>query len=378
VIAFRVLDQTPGSASRLGRLTLAHGEVATPAFMPVATHGSVKGLTPREIRECGAEMILANAYHLWLRPGAARVEALGGLHRFMGWDGPILTDSGGYQVFSLGPLVRVTDDGVSFRSYLDGSTHFFTPEDIIHAQEQLGSDVAMVLDECPPGGAERNVVEAATERSARWAERAARCRTRAAQAVFGIVQGGTDQGLRAASVGAITALGFDGYAIGGLSVGEPRGDTHAVASATAALLPADRPRYFMGAGTPTDLVTLAAAGMDLFDCVLPTRHARNGMLFTSAGPVVIRNARYADDPAPLDAACECYTCGRFSRAYLRHLVMAREPLAVTLNTLHNVTYYQRLMRDIRGAIASDTLEALAATVVGGDALSKEEVPPCPV
>ena len=375
MIGFRVLQEAAGPA-RLGRLTLPHGEVSTPAFMPVATHGSVKGLTPPQVRETGTEMILGNAYHLWLRPGCGSIAALGGLHRFMGWDGPILTDSGGYQIFSLAPLARVTDDGVSFRSYLDGSTHFLTPEDMIQAQEQLGSDVAMMLDDCPAGGAAAAVVEAATERTARWAARAVATRRRADQAVFGIVQGGTDPALRAASARALVTLDFDGYAIGGLSVGEPRAETAVVAAATASLLPRDRPRYFMGAGTPADLVALAAAGIDLFDCVLPTRHARNGTLFTSEGTLVIRNARHTADPRPLDPNCACLTCGRFSRAYLRHLVLAREPLAVTLNTIHNVTYYQRLMRDIRAAIASGTLAAFAATI-GGGARENEEEASCP-
>jgi queuine tRNA-ribosyltransferase len=364
VSGFRILHQAVGSGARVGRLTLAHGEVATPAFMPVATHGSVKGLTPRDLRECGAEIVLANAYHLSLRPGADVIARLGGLHRFMGWDGPILTDSGGYQIFSLATLARVREEGVDFRSHLDGSTHFLGPEEAMHIQEALGSDVAMVLDECPPGGAPRDVVLAATERSARWAARAVATRSHPEQAVFGIVQGGSDLGLRAESARATVALGFDGYALGGLSVGEPREVTWAVAAVTAPLLPADRPRYFMGSGTPEDLARLVGAGIDLFDCVLPTRHARNGALFTSAGTVVLRHACYADDPRPADERCACYTCSRFSRAYLRHLHMAREPLAVTLNTMHNVTYYERLMQDMRTAIVADAFGAFAAGVVG--------------
>jgi len=372
VSAFRILHQAVGSNARVGRLALAHGEVATPAFMPVATHGSVKGLTPRDLRECGAEIVLSNAYHLSLRPGAELIARLGGLHRFMGWDGPILTDSGGYQVFSLAPLARVREEGVDFRSHLDGSVHFLGPEEAIRIQEALGSDVAMVLDECPPGDASRAAVLAATERSARWAARAVAMRSRADQAVFGIVQGGTDLGLRAESARATVALGFDGYALGGLSVGEPRAATWAVAAVTAPLLPADRPRYFMGTGTPEDLARLVGAGIDLFDCVLPTRHARNGALFTSAGTVVLRHACYADDPRAADERCACYTCAHFSRAYLRHLHMAREPLAVTLNTMHNVTYYERLMQDMRAAIAADAFGAFAAGVVG------EAEQPCPV
>jgi queuine tRNA-ribosyltransferase len=363
VIGFNVLRSAAGSAARLGRLTLAHGEVPTPAFMPVATHGSVKGLTPRDLRQTRTDMILANAYHLWLRPGCDVIERLGGLHRFMGWDGPILTDSGGYQIFSLAPLARVRDEGVEFRSHLDGSTHFVTPEDMLRAQERLGSDVAMILDECPPAGASRNVMAAAAERTARWAARALAVRSRAAQAVFGIVQGGTDLELRTQSADAMLGLGFDGYALGGLSVGEPRHQTWAVAGVVAARLPANRPRYFMGTGTPEDLVRLVDVGIDLFDCVLPTRHARNGTLFTSAGPLVLRHACHSADGRPPDEQCSCYTCRRFSRAYLRHLLMAREPLAVTLNTLHNVSYYQTLMRELREALATSTFATFAAGVL---------------
>jgi queuine tRNA-ribosyltransferase len=340
--------------------------------MPVATHGSVKGLTPVQIKETGAEMILSNAYHLWLRPGCDVIETAGGLHRFAGWDAPILTDSGGYQVFSLAALARVTDEGVTFRSHIDGSAHALTPEGVIRAQERLGSDVAMILDECPPGDADRSTVTAATERTARWAARAVAARTRPDQAVFGIVQGGTHLDLRAESARTMVGLGFDGYAIGGLSVGEPRPDTWRVAAETTPQLPVDQPRYFMGAGTPTDLVRLVDAGVDLFDCVLPTRLARNGTLFTSQGSMVIRHARHVADPRPLDEACECYTCRHFSRAYLRHLFMAREPLAVTLNTLHNVTYYQSLMRRMRDAIASDTFAAFAASAEWTSSTSKEQ------
>ncbi len=370
---FRLLHEDATSAARCGRLALAHGTVETPAFMPVATHGSVKGLTPLQIRETGAEMILSNAYHLWLRPGCDVIETAGGLHRFSGWDGPILTDSGGYQVFSLAALARVTDEGVTFRSHIDGSAHALTPEDVIKAQERLGSDVAMILDECPSGDADRSTVTAATERTARWATRAAAVRARADQAVFGIVQGGTHLDLRLESARAMIGLGFDGYALGGLSVGEPRPETWRVAAATTPHLPREQPRYFMGAGTPADLVQLVGAGVDLFDCVLPTRMARNGTLFTSRGPVVIRNARYGADPAPLDEECECYTCRHFSRAYLRHLVMAREPLAVTLNTLHNVTYYERLMARMRDAIAADCFATFAGSQPWTGAIEREEV-----
>jgi queuine tRNA-ribosyltransferase len=278
----------------------------------------------------------------------------------MGWDGPILTDSGGYQLFSLAPLARVTDDGITFRSHVDGSTHVVTAESIIRAQEELGSDVAMILDECLAAGASRDALAAATARTALWAARAVDARRRADQAVFGIVQGGTDLELRHQSAAAMVALDFDGFAIGGLAVGEARETTWAVAAATAAMLPRDRPRYFMGGGTPEDLVRLVAAGVDMFDCVLPTRHARNGTLFTTAGTVVIRHARYATDDGAVDAACSCYTCRNFSRAYLRHLLMAREPLGVTLNTIHNVTHYQHLMCEMRQAMATGTFGTYVA------------------
>jgi queuine tRNA-ribosyltransferase len=270
----------------------------------------------------------------------------------------------------------VTDDGVTFRSHIDGSAHALSPEEAIRAQERLGSDVAMILDECPPGDADRATISAAAERTARWARRAVTARARADQAVFGIVQGGTHLDLRAESARTMVELGFDGYALGGLSVGEPRPDTWRVAAATTPHLPADHPRYFMGAGTPTDLVRLAAAGVDLFDCVLPTRLARNGTLFTSRGPVVIRHARYVADPRPVDDQCDCYTCTRFSRAYLRHLLMAREPLAVTLNTLHNVTYYETLMARMRAAIAADAFTAFADAALKETAVSEEEAA-CP-
>jgi queuine tRNA-ribosyltransferase len=362
VSIFELLHEDAGSAARRGRLTLAHGTVETPTFMPVATHGSVKGLTPVQIRATGAEMILSNAYHLWLRPGCDVIETAGGLHRFIGWDRPILTDSGGYQIFSLAALARITDDGVTFRSHIDGSAHALTPEDAIRAQERLGSDVAMILDECPPGDAARPIVAAAAERTAQWAKRAVAARRRGDQAVFGIVQGGTHLDLRMESARTMVSLGFDGYALGGLSVGEPRPDTWRVAAETTPHLPRQQPRYFMGAGTPADLVALVGAGVDMFDCVLPTRLARNGTLFTSRGPVVIRHACHVADPRPLDEDCDCYTCTNFSRAYLRHLVMAREPLAVTLNTLHNVTYYERLMARMRDAITADRFTAFAESM----------------
>jgi queuine tRNA-ribosyltransferase len=378
VTRFQLVHEDVGSPARLGRFALAHGEVSSPAFMPVATHGSVKGLTPTQIRSTGAEMILSNAYHLWLRPGCDVIDAVGGLHRFIGWDGPILTDSGGYQIFSLAPLAQIDDQGVTFRSHIDGSAHFLTPEDAIRTQERLGSDVAMILDECPPGDADRATVSRATERTGRWAARAVEARSRADQAVFGIVQGGIHMDLRTESARTMIGLGFDGYALGGLSVGEPRPETWRIAAAVAPLLPRDRPRYFMGAGTPTDLVHLVGAGIDLFDCVLPTRLARNGTLYTSTGPLVIRHARFVADSGPLDEQCPCYTCTHFSRAYLRHLFLSREPLAVTLHTLHNVTYYQRLMAEMRAAIAADAFSAFAAATLARFTDSeREEATSCP-
>jgi queuine tRNA-ribosyltransferase len=361
------LHATDGDA-RLGRIETPHGGFDTPAFMPVGTQGTVKALLMRDVESLGAGIILGNTYHLMLRPGDVLIARLGGLHQFIGWSRPILTDSGGFQVFSLADRCRITEEGAAFQSHIDGAAHLLTPERAVDVQARLGSDIAMVLDECLAYPATREAAAASMARSARWAHR---CRARLlavrdgrlptpvnpGQAQFGIVQGGVFDDLREESAALTQAVGFEGYAIGGLSVGEPTAEMYAVVGATAARLPADRPRYLMGAGTPEDLVECVARGVDMFDCVMPTRNARNGQLFTSEGKLNIRNARYAGDPRPPDPACGCYTCRHHSRAYLRHLYLAGEASARTLNTLHNLTFYLDTMRRIRDAIALRTFEA---------------------
>ena len=356
--------RTHASGARLGRLTTAHGTIETPAFMPVATHGTVKGVTPAQLEELGATIVLANAYHLAQRPGVEVVEALGGLHALMGWDGPILTDSGGFQVMSLAGLVRLDDDGVSYRSHVDGRAGRLRPEDAIAVQERLGVDVAMSLDQCVAAGASAEEVHAAVERTTAWAARGLAARRRTDMALFGIVQGGLDVAQRHASAAALTGLDFDGFAAGGLSVGEPPEETARVAALTATLLPVERPRYLMGAGTPGDLLRFVAMGYDLFDCVLPTRNARNGMVFTREGKLMIRNACHARDPRPLDEGCTCYACRRFSRGALRHLHLAHEMLGAQLATLHNLHFYLRLMREIRTALSDGTFPGRAAVAAG--------------
>jgi queuine tRNA-ribosyltransferase len=362
------LRATDGRA-RLGTLATPHGEVETPAFMPVGTQGSVKAALHRDLEGIGTSIILGNTYHLFLRPGDERIARLGGLHAFIGWDRPILTDSGGYQVFSLAERRTIREEGAEFQSHLDGSRHLLTPERATDIQARLGSDIQMVFDECLAYPATREAAAASMERSVRWA---VRCRARLdrlradppaevvvtnpGQAQFGIIQGGVFQDLRDASADATVGVGFEGYGIGGLSVGEPADVMHAVVEATAARLPARQPRYLMGAGTPEDLVECVARGIDMFDCVMPTRHARNGQLFTSQGRLNIKNARYAEDLSPLDPDCGCYTCRRHSRAYLRHLYMAGEIAASALNTLHNLTFYLDTMRRIRDAIAFRSFE----------------------
>jgi len=360
---FEIVRSGPGGA-RLGRLTTAHGVVETPAFMPVATHGAVKGVAPRQLRELGATIVLANAYHLAQRPGVETVRALDGLHALMGWDGPILTDSGGFQVMSLGDLVRVDDAGVYYRSHVDGRAGVLSPEEAVRVQEALGADVAMVLDECLPAGMPRERVARAVARTTAWAARGVAARTRPATALFAIVQGGVDGELRAESAAALAALGFDGHAVGGLSVGEPPDETARVAAATAALLPAAKPRYLMGVGTPSDLLRFAAMGYDLFDCVLPTRNGRNGTLFTRQGKLMIRNATHARDPRPVEEGCACYACTHFSRGALRHLVLAREMLGAQLATLHNLHFYLHLMREIRAALSEGSFPERPAVAAG--------------
>ncbi len=353
MIRFDLLAEDPTGARR-GRLYLLHGTVETPAFMPVGTQGTVKAMTPEELRDLGAEMILANTYHLYLRPGHGLIRDLGGLHRFMNWHGPILTDSGGFQVFSLAPLRRITEDGVVFQSHLDGSRHLLTPERVVEIQEALGSDVMMVLDECPPFPCDPGSLAEGLERTHRWAVRSLEARSRPELALFAILQGGVDPSLRRRSAEVLREHPFDGFAIGGLSVGEGQERMLATVEATTPHMPRGRPRYLMGVGTPRDIAEAVARGVDLFDCVLPTRNARNGLLFTSMGRVAIKHARFARDPRPLDENCGCYTCRNYSRAYLRHLYKSREILASRLNTLHNLHYYQDLMRRIRGAIETGT------------------------
>ena len=354
--------------ARRGVIDTPHGPVDTPVFMPVGTRATVKGVLPRDLAEMGARIVLGNTYHLYLRPGDALVARHGGLHRFMGWDGPTLTDSGGYQVFSLGDRCRLSEAGAEFRSHLDGSTHLLTPESAADIQARLGADVAMVLDECTAFPATPDVAARSLERTARWAARArARHLAIAAgetdvvpstpgQAQFGIIQGGVHDDLRRASAEATIAVGFEGYAIGGLSVGEPVDVMYDVVGRTTPHLPADRPRYLMGTGMPDDLVESVARGIDMFDCVLPTRNARNGQLLTRHGPLNIRNARYADDPSPIDDACRCYTCLHFSRAYLRHLASTGEMLGATLGSMHNLFFYLDLMEGMRKTIEFGSFE----------------------
>ena len=347
---------TDGRA-RLGRLILAHGIVDTPIFMPVGTYGSVKAMTPAGLEAVGAQIVLGNTFHLWLRPGTEVVAAHGGLHRFIGWDRPILTDSGGFQVFSLGALRKVREEGVAFASPVNGDRLLLTPERSMEIQRALDSDIVMVFDECTAYPATREAAAASMELSLRWAARSKSAHAGNRNALFGIVQGGMFEDLRERSLAELAAIGFDGYAIGGLSVGEPKDEMLRVLAHTAPRLPADRPRYLMGVGTPEDLVAGVHAGVDMFDCVLPTRNARNGWLFTRFGDIRIRNARHRADTAPLDATCGCYTCRHFSRSYLHHLQRVNEILGAQLATIHNLHYYLTLMAGIRDAVAGGSLAA---------------------
>lgn len=369
--SFRVTHRD--GRARRGVLTTPHGTVETPVFMPVGTRGAVKAVTARDLEDIGATLILGNTYHLFLRPGDALIARRGGLHRFIGWDRPMLTDSGGYQVFSLHDLRRITEEGAHFRSHLDGSAHLLTPESSIDIQANLGADIAMAFDECAPYPASEAAARDAMARSLRWAARsrarfeglrageatahgAERPPVNPGQAQFGIVQGGVYPGLREESAAGTAALGFEGYAIGGLSVGEPVELMYDIVEQTAPMLPQDRPRYLMGTGTPDDLVEAVRRGIDMFDCVLPTRNARNGQVLTRRGPMNIRNARYAEDDRPIDESCRCYTCRRFSRAYLRHLATVNEMTGATLNTIHNLYFYLDTMREIRDAIEFGSFE----------------------
>ncbi|MEO8269517.1 MAG: tRNA guanosine(34) transglycosylase Tgt [Aureliella sp.] len=350
---FELLRSDAQTAARLGRLTTPHGTVDTPVFMPVGTQATVKGLTNDQIRTTGASLILGNTYHLALRPGSERIEGLGGLHQFMGWDGPILTDSGGFQIFSLADRAKITEHSAQFRSHIDGSLLDLTPEESIRIQERLGSDIAMVLDHVVALPCERQLVEEAMQRSTRWAARCLEAATRAEQAKFAIVQGGLDLELRQASAEALTKLPFDGFAVGGLSVGEPPSEMVRVINGTTLHLPSDKPRYLMGVGRPIDLLEGIAGGIDMFDCVMPTRNGRNALAFTWSGTQRLRNAQHADDRRPIDETCPCLAC-RHSRAYLRHLFMAKEMLGPILLTHHNLTFYQQLMLETRRQIAAGT------------------------
>ena len=351
------IDHTdPQTGARAERLQTDHGTIQTPVFMPVGTRGAVKGLRTSDLERLGPSIVLGNTYHLFLRPGLDIIDRLGGLHRMMSWNGSILTDSGGFQVFSLKDLASVSEEGVIFASHIDGSRHAFTPESVVDAQRIIGSDISMVLDVCPPGQSDRGTHREAMERSMRWARRAREHHQRTPsryghrQFLFGIAQGGTEQDLRRQSVEELTDIGFDGYAIGGLAVGEEQGAMYDTVAYTAELMPTDRPRYLMGVGTPGDLLESVARGVDRFDCVMPTRNARNGTVFTRQGKLNIRNAQFASDTGPLDPECACETCTTYERGYLRHLVTVNEITGLVLTTLHNVHFYLQLMRDARTAI----------------------------
>jgi queuine tRNA-ribosyltransferase len=359
-VMFELLAEEDGA--RRGRLHTAHGVIDTPAFMPVGTQATVKALSPDEVRALGAQVLLGNTYHLALRPGSERIARLGGLHTFMGWDGAILTDSGGFQVFSLDHLVKVSDEGATFRSHLDGSEQHFTPESVMTIQRQLGSDIAMAFDQPVSWPATTATTKAAMERTNLWAQRCLETEPAPAQLRFGIVQGGFDDQLRRESAEALTRLPFDGFGVGGLSLGEPKDITYRLLSLQTAILPRDRPRYLMGVGTPADLVEAITRGVDMFDCVLPTRIARNGSILTRGGRINLRNRRFIEDASPLDESCDCYTCARFSRAYLRHLFMAGEILGHRLASIHNLRMLVRLVGEIREAIGSGGLARIMVTL----------------
>lgn len=348
--SFQLKKEDSTTGARLGLIDTPHGEISTPVFMPVGTQGTVKAMSPEELVEIGAEIILANTYHLYLRPGHERVRALGGLHRFMHWDRPVLTDSGGYQVYSLSNMRDMREDGVLFQSHLDGTKHLLTPELSIEVQLTLGADIAVTLDEVIPNPAGYDEAASAMQRSVRWAGRCHEAMNAGDGALFAVVQGGTWPALRAECAEALIDVGFDGYTLGGLCVGEDKSVTFEIVAETAKRLPASSPRYLMGMGTPADIVVAVGLGVDMFDCVMPTRNARNGRLFTSTGSISIKNARHADDPGPIDTACRCYTCRHYSRAYLRHLYLAGEILSSRLNTIHNLHFYVDLIHRIRAAV----------------------------
>jgi queuine tRNA-ribosyltransferase len=354
VVRYELLHVDAKTGARRGRLHTPHGTIETPVFMPVGTAGSVKAIAPDDLRTLGAQIILGNTYHLMLRPGEKRVAKLGGLHRFIAWDRAMLTDSGGFQVYSLATARKITEEGVAFQSHIDGSRHLLSPERSIEIQQALGADVIMAFDECPPADADRGYLEASMARTTRWLGRCVKAWSKGGgSSLFGIVQGATHEELRKRHAEEVCAFDLPGYALGGYAVGETPEAMWAGVQYSAPLLPKDKPRYLMGVGTPMDLVTCVGAGVDMFDCVLPTRTARNGLLFTSQGKVVIKNARYVDDEGPIDPACSCYTCRTFSRAYLRHLFVSQEIVAMRLNTLHNLHYFLTLMAKAREAIERD-------------------------
>jgi queuine tRNA-ribosyltransferase len=359
---FELLAQDRPSRARRGRLTTAHGVIDTPAFMPVGTQGSVKAMSPRELREVGAQIILGNTYHLFVRPGLDVIKHFGGLHKFMNWDGPILTDSGGYQIFSLAKLRKITEEGVHFQNHVDGTPAFISPEVAMEIQAALGSDIAMTLDECAPYPCERDYAARSLEMTTRWAKRCKEAASLNSQPstlnplVFGIIQGATFEDLRKASAQAIVDLDFDGYAVGGVSVGEPEEEMMRAVESSEPFLPQDKPRYAMGLGTPPQLLEMIARGMDMFDCVLPTRLARNGTAFTSTGTINLKNAEFALDKRPIEEGCQCSTCREFARGYIRHLVKAEEILGLRLISMHNLHFYLDLMRQARAAIENQTFD----------------------
>ena len=356
---FQVLHQDSNSAARLGLLDTAHGKVETPVFMPVGTAGAVKGITPQQLKETGAGIILANTYHLLLRPGIETIEKLGGLHKFMAWDWPILTDSGGYQVFSLNPLTKIDDDGVEFASHVDGAKIYLNAEIATEIQNRLAVDIIMCFDQCTPSGVDAPQLEKAVERTILWAKRCKKAHNKPNQMLFAIIQGGTDPELRTHCAQELVKTGFDGYAIGGLCMGEAHDDMIITVRHTAPLLPVDKPRYLMGVGTPGDIITAVMAGIDMFDCVLPTRNGRNAFAFTENGPLRLRNNTHIEDSRPIEADCDCYCCRNFSRGTLRHFFNSGEMLGPILVSLHNLTFYQRLMAKIRQAIKTNKLADLA-------------------
>jgi len=371
--SFEIVAEDAHTAARAGVLRTPHGNVPTPVYMPVGTRATVKTITPDELRAVGATIVLGNTYHLYLRPGADVVAEMGGLHRFMGWEHPLLTDSGGFQVFSLAANRTVDEEGVTFRSHIDGSTHLFTPESVIATEEQLGADILMPLDECVPYPCSREYAQEALGRTHRWAERSLQAHTRTDQALFGIVQGSTYADLRRQSAETLAGMDFPGYAIGGLSVGEPKAEMHAMLEATVPFLPASRPRHLLGVGSPEDFFEGIARGIDMFDCVLATRIARHGTLLVPAGRLNIRNAQYERDPLPIQEDCTCYTCQRFSRAYLRHLFQSKELLGLRLATIHNLQFLLDLIARIRASILAETFMSLREAFLSSFTAVPEEV-----